>query len=154
MGLCGNNAQACCSGNACIAPSTACLSSATSTCRTPLPAQCACGVLYQGTDLQTGQTVQSCDNRFSLSLANGNLTLTYVGTTLWSSGTVGSGATYGTMQDDGDFVLYAEDGGAAQWASGTPSLGCGAYLDLQNDGNLVLYDSSQNARWSTGTCCH
>ena len=125
-----------------------------STCRTPLPAQCACGVLYQGMDLQTGQTLQSCDNRFSLSLANGNLTLTYAGTTLWSSGTAGSGATYGTMQDDGDFVLYAGDGGAPQWASGTASLGCGAYLDLQNDGNLVLYDSSRNTQWSSGTCCH
>ena len=36
------------------------------------------------------------------------------------------------------------------WASNTPG-NAGAYLDAQNDGNVVIDSASGSALWSTGT---
>jgi hypothetical protein len=36
------------------------------------------------------------------------------------------------------------------WASNTAG-DAGAYLDVQNDGNVVIYGASGTALWSTGT---
>jgi hypothetical protein len=36
------------------------------------------------------------------------------------------------------------------WASGTPG-NSGAYLQVQNDGNVVIYSASGSVLWSTGT---
>jgi hypothetical protein len=44
------------------------------------------------------------------------------------------------MQTDGNFVVYNE-GGIAVWATGTGG-SSGAFLVLQDDGNLVVRDSS------------
>src|SRR5512133_1148209 len=52
------------------------------------------------------------------------------------------------LQDDGNLVLYGESG--PLWASKT--LGkSGAYMEMQGDGNFVMYDSSGRALWATGT---
>lgn len=54
------------------------------------------------------------------------------------------------MQGDGNFVLYT--------ASNVPLFHtrtngrAGAYLAVQDDGNLVVYQGGA-ARWSSGTCC-
>jgi hypothetical protein len=54
------------------------------------------------------------------------------------------------MQDDGNFVVYAL--GSVWWASHTHGQGTAPYtLNMQGDGNLVLYDTYHNAKWSTGT---
>ena len=95
------------------------------------------------------------------------------GSTRWSSNTSGSNARV-AMQDDGNVVLYTAAG--AQWDSkgyaqhpttlyplvrsrilslpsgGSVSSPSGAYrLVMQEDGNLVEYDSASRARWATAT---
>jgi hypothetical protein len=87
-------------------------------------------------------------------------------------------------QNDGNLVLYRNDGGGPVWGSGTdgkanqlcfqgdgnlvmyngstatPAVwatrtdGRGARLKLRQDCNLVVEDSSGNAVWSTGTRCY
>lgn len=57
-------------------------------------------------------------------------------------------AHYLTMQGDGNFVLYGPLG--AIWS--TQTVGTGAIKAvLQNDGNLVLLDSSSSVVWASGT---
>jgi len=53
------------------------------------------------------------------------------------------------LYDDGDFVLYDDDG-KLKWSTGTKSNGPSILL-LQNDGNLVLIDQSKNILWTTNT---
>jgi hypothetical protein len=59
------------------------------------------------------------------------------------------------MQDDGNLVLY-DTSNQARWESGT-SGNPGAYLVMQNDGNVVVYragstsPTSDNALWETAT---
>jgi hypothetical protein len=51
------------------------------------------------------------------------------------------------MQDDGNLVQYGPHG--AMFATST--YGQGARLEMQFDGNLVLYDHAHQALWSSGT---
>ncbi len=56
------------------------------------------------------------------------------------------------MQSDGDLVLFDSSGNSMMHTNtaGHP----GAYLDMQDDGNLVIYVGSPdpaNAIWATGT---
>ena len=83
---------------------------------------------------------------------------------LWSSGTAGSGLPVFYAQTDANLVVY--HGGTPAWASGSYDnallpgevLKHGWYLEsgngfeliMQDDGNLVEYDSS-GALWATGT---
>ena len=54
------------------------------------------------------------------------------------------------MQDDGNFVVYTNS--YIWWATDTHGKGTAPYtLNMQGDGNLVLYDKYNNAQWSTGT---
>ncbi|MFB7667801.1 hypothetical protein ACFC1R_28415 [Kitasatospora sp. NPDC056138] len=55
------------------------------------------------------------------------------------------------MQNDGNLVLYSENG--AVWSSGTWGHG-GAYAKFQDDGNLVVYASPNSALWNSGTWGH
>ena len=92
-------------------------------------------------------------------------------TAMWSSGTVNTfGPTFVCiMQDDGNLVLYGERlndqpgpgygnvyngpqsfGRGSYWPSGTAG-NSGAYLDMQADGNLVIYTADRRAIWATGT---
>jgi pseudomonalisin len=71
--------------------------------------------------------------------------------------------TYGqlslVMQTDGNLVLF--DGATVLWATSqtpgiygqaTDGMNCtGCYAAFQSDGNLVLYNSSGNPYWSSGT---
>ena len=52
------------------------------------------------------------------------------------------------FQTDSNLVVRRVSDSAALWASGTNGQG-GSRLTLQNDGNLVLYTSSNAALWSS-----
>lgn len=56
-----------------------------------------------------------------------------------------------TMQSDGDLVLG--EGGATVWSSGTGGSGA-VRVDMQSDGNLVLYKESGEAAWDSKTDNH
>ena len=98
---------------------------------------------------------------------------------LWSSVTDGHAGAHLAVQDDGNLVVYAANG-AALWASNTvvptsppepPAGSCAIMepghalaqgekfsscdghhtLEMQTDGNLVLYHDGKGALWATGT---
>jgi len=103
---------------------------------------------------------------------DGNLVLYDInGTSIWRTTTQGMGATHLTIQDDGNIVLYTSSN-APVWSirNGTYSFPSDLYMNsslgvgqqllspahhfrliLQTDGNLVLYDQNNNAKWSSGT---
>jgi hypothetical protein len=53
------------------------------------------------------------------------------------------------MQPDGNFVIYdIEDGSPIPvWSTNTAG-NPGAYLNLQDDGNMVIYSASNTVLWS------
>lgn len=51
------------------------------------------------------------------------------------------------MQGDGNFVLYNDSLTSAKWATNTNG-NPGAYLNMQNDGNIVIYSASDSPLWS------
>ena len=54
------------------------------------------------------------------------------------------------MQEDGNLVLY-DVGGTALWHTSTHG-SPGAYLAVQDDGNVVVY-RGDIPLWNSGTCC-
>ncbi|MDN3352823.1 DUF4241 domain-containing protein [Actinomadura sp. DC4] len=105
----------------------------------------------------------------------------FAGTAVWSSGTAEAAAPDGppaigdrmlpgqtlgrqsltspsgrytfVHQDDGNLVLYDNQGGHAAWSSGTQGLDT-ARCVLHLDGDLALYDREARAVWSTDTGRH
>ncbi|MCU0439552.1 MAG: hypothetical protein MUC49_16795 [Raineya sp.] len=71
---------------------------------------------------------------------------------LWRSGSSGAGAC--VMQTDGNLVLYRvsiQVDADPSWSSNTHGNN-GAFLVVQNDGNVVIYNSNNTrALWATGT---
>ena len=60
------------------------------------------------------------------------------------------------MQGDGNFVVYKHVDGetTAIWASNTNGKGEGPYcLKMQEDNNLVVYDSNGSPTWASNTMC-
>lgn len=115
----------------------------------------SCGSLSTGQGLGAGQTLSSCDGRFSFSMqGDGNLVLYMNGSPLWASNTNGAGGDRVIMQEDGNLVIYKSTGEAV-WATGTAgSSNHYANLAVQNDGNLVIYRSGGGVAWASNTCCH
>ena len=117
-----------------------------------------CGYLYSGEGLGKGQTLNSCDGRFSLTMqTDGNLVLYQSGVgALWATGTTGyTGRNLSAfMQTDGNLVVYADpwSNWIPLWNSGTPGYP-NSRLQLQNDGNLVIYNAYNNWIWASNTCC-
>jgi subtilase family serine protease len=114
----------------------------------------ACGYGRPGEILHSGNSVNSCDGRFTLTMqtSDGNLVLSWKGHgSLWSSKTAGNPLAYAVMQDDGNFVVYSK-AKKALWNSKTAK-NPGSYFELQNDGNLVVYNPDRIALWSSHTCC-
>jgi len=114
----------------------------------------ACGVAVENTTIGSGQSLVSCDNRFTLAMqaSDGNLVLYMGNTALWSSNTAGNPGAYAVMQGDGNFVVYTVSN-SPLWSSNTAG-DPGAYVIAQTDGNLVVYDVNQKPLWSSNTCCH
>ncbi len=117
----------------------------------PKPAKpTKCGEVAVKQGLAQGDSVDSCDGRFTLTLqSDGNLVLYKTGgKALWSSQTNGDDGYAMWMQADGNLVVY-DPYGAPLWASGTNGH-AGATLAVQDDGNVVLYDAGK-AIWATHT---
>ncbi|MFD8479136.1 ricin-type beta-trefoil lectin domain protein [Kitasatospora sp. NPDC059673] len=108
---------------------------------------------------------------------DGNLVVHDTGNNaVWSSGTWGHPGARLTVQDDRNLVLYDSDNkpvwSTGTWAAGPDSRGvpvavgtvlypgtsivaAGTHLDMQADGNLVLYSKATGrALWSTSTWGH
>jgi CHAP domain len=82
--------------------------------------------------------------------ADGNLVLTNSSSqVLWATGTERKGSTL-VMQSDGNLVLHANHG-SKLWETDT-SKNPGAFISLQGDGNLVIYQKDRKkVLWSSGT---
>jgi outer membrane protein assembly factor BamB len=59
----------------------------------------------------------------------------------------GMRAAEAVMQTDGNFVVYDLDTGTPIWHTHTDGHP-GAYLNIQDDGNLVVYSAEGEALWS------
>ena len=118
----------------------------------PPPPPPGCGILASGASLANGQSVTSCDGRFTLVIqGDGNLVLYQAGVgALWANYVFGTGHTL-HMQGDGNLVVY-NNIGEARWHTSTYGSN-GAYLAVQNDGNVVVYSTTSQPLWWTGTCC-
>jgi hypothetical protein len=120
----------------------------------PPPTQC--GLLTPGQGLLAGSSsdiVTSCDGTHSLALrTDGNLVLSHGIFMTWQSNTRGSASVMAPMQGDGNFLLRRGLDGGADAPFVTNTFGHpGAFLAVQNDGNLVIYDVRGTPIWSTGT---
>jgi hypothetical protein len=111
-------------------------------------------VLLSGQTIASGQSISSPDGHYALTMmADGNLVLELSNPygsprVIWSTGTGSfAGATAG-LESNGNFIVRG-GGGETIWSANVTSPGC-ANLDLQDDGNLVLYNST-GAYWATHT---
>jgi hypothetical protein len=116
------------------------------------PTNCPGGqqrVLLSGQSLGRGQSLTSCNGLWSLTLqSDGMLVEHYVpdgstATSFWTPG-----ATAAVMQSNGDFAVYDGNGNLLT-DSGTSS-GNGAYLILQDDGFIDIYDPLGNPGGGVG----
>jgi polysaccharide biosynthesis protein PslG len=109
--------------------------------------------LAPGRSLHRQSALRSADGRFQLWLqGDGNLVLYQGSTVLWK--VVNLKGTTLTNRTDGNLVLL-NGAGSVVWSSGTAGKRQ-SDLNLQNDGNLVLYPLSTplKASWSSGTWGH
>ncbi|MFI9509661.1 right-handed parallel beta-helix repeat-containing protein [Nocardia sp. NPDC052566] len=117
--------------------------------RVPVTAPAGCGVVRADEGFAPGQSLSSCDGRFTLALQNdGNLVLSQSGNPIWGTATNGRGSVVAIMQRDGNFVIY-NAAGESVWSTGTnPN---GSILAVQNDGNVVVYTADGKPLWSSKT---
>ena len=115
--------------------------------------------LFPGQSLLPGQTLQSDYGVYTLTMqSDGNVVLrNNESTPLWRTGTGGGqfNPRDFIMQTDGNLVLY-DTSGQARWNSKTQG-NPGAFLNVQADGNLVVYragstgQTANGALWASGT---
>ena len=104
-------------------------------------------------------SASSPNGRYSLAVqSDGNL-VEYAASAggpraIWNSRTAGRGAVRLAAQSDGNLVLYSRTTGAAVWASRTRGPAAYHQLDVQDDGNVVLYRTDGvhrlQAVWASG----
>jgi hypothetical protein len=81
--------------------------------------------------------------------ADGDLVLTWLSETVWTSKTSGSGA-FATQQRDGNFVVYS--GSKALWSSRSGGHPSAAFtLFMLSDGNFVIIEPDNAELWSSHT---
>lgn len=107
-------------------------------------------VLYEGEQLNVGESLVSSNGRYKLVLQGDGNFVIYNGSNngVWSAGTWGMNINRAVMQYDGNFVLY-DNNGTARFGSNTWNP-VGSCLVMQSDGNLIIYQKGQ-ARWSSNT---
>jgi phosphoglycerol transferase len=121
---------------------------------------CDCGVLRSKEKLAGGQSVASCDGRYTLTMqADGDLVLHGAGCgkedgRCWSSGSAGHPGAYALMQGDGNLVLFAA-GCTGPYSScwDSHSFGHdGAALAVQNDGRACVFGGGCSGHESLCWC--
>jgi len=107
--------------------------------------------LHSGGILRNGALLKSPNGKYRLVMqGDGNLVLYWENYAIWASNTRHHPGDFATMQGDGNFVIY--QGRRPIWASGSARGGDAAYsLNLQNDGNVVIYTSAGRPIWQTRT---
>jgi hypothetical protein len=102
------------------------------------------GVLLPGQYLKPGQYRRSQNGVYTLLMqTDGNAVLYKGKTALWASMTNRKASTL-IMQRDGNLVVVS--GRTVVWASNTAG-STGAFLAVQNDSNLVIYNVRKKAVW-------
>jgi hypothetical protein len=114
----------------------------------------------------------STDGRFVAAMqTDGNFVIyrTSTWTALWATSQCGQTNfvdLHAVLQSDANFVLYPSSGSPARWATSwaqnqpacisnqQTNFGAGAYMVMQNDGNLVIYRPGVGAIWASNTCCY
>ena len=114
--------------------------------------------LFSGQSLQPGQTLRSGNTLHTLIMQSDGNAVLYNSQSqpLWSTNTGGQIKPRDfAMQADGNLVLY-DTSGQPHWASNTQG-NPGAFLNVQDDGNLVVYragsatETADNALWAAGS---
>jgi lysophospholipase L1-like esterase len=122
----------------------------------------SCSMLLSGEGMLPDHPIFSCDGRFELYLQDdGNMILYQGNSILWTSESNGTTPAVATLLSDGNFVIEDQKG-KIFWQSGTAGLAgiaglAGQAVVVQNDGNLVLYNSPAATAapvWASNTCCH
>jgi len=117
----------------------------------PPPPGSLCGLLGDNGALGRGDSLTSCDGRFTLAMQHdGNLVVYQDGTPLWHTSTYGTDADTARLQN-GKLRVTGPFSGQLWASSGSAA---GAFLSMQDDGNLVIYRPDVTPVWSSGTCCH
>jgi pimeloyl-ACP methyl ester carboxylesterase len=118
----------------------------------PPPSSDRADVLGQFERLYPNDVISSDDGRFHfIYQGDGNLVLYDQGwRPLWDTGTWGTDPGYVEMQGDGNLVMVNAAGGYV-WDVGVSAGHPGAWLIVQDDGNVVIYDASSRPLWATNT---
>ncbi|MEH2420181.1 MAG: hypothetical protein V7K48_04335 [Nostoc sp.] len=108
--------------------------------------------LYSGEYLFPNQYLISPNRRYrALQQSDGKFVLYDNRTPLWTSNTFNKKVSYTYMQSDCNLVNYTYNG-TALWASSTNGKGYNnCRLQVQDDGNLVIYTGYNVPVWQTGT---
>jgi surface antigen len=108
--------------------------------------------LNDGQTMTANQFLHSPNGQYQLWMqGDGNLVEYRNGKALWdptNPGTAGHPGAYAVLQGDGNFVVYPP--GWYAWSSTTQG-NSGDHLNLQDDGNLVIYSASGSPLWATMT---
>ena len=107
-------------------------------------------VLIAGEVLSAGQQLEAPTQAFTALMRGDGNFVVYRNddwSQMWSSGTQGHPEASVMVQDDGDLVIFAADGGHL-WRSATGG-NPGAFIQLHDDGRLVAYDFYRCALWSS-----
>jgi RHS repeat-associated protein len=107
--------------------------------------------IFTNQTLASGQCLQSPNNRFLLIMQTaGNLVLYDLsyspGAVLFASGSTGVPGSHAVMQGDGNLVVYTPSN-TVYWSTGTVTGTANYMLQLQDQGNLVIYKDI----WETAT---
>ena len=102
--------------------------------------------------IDNGKNLRSADGRFTVEVQrDGNLVMfnnieREKGKVQWTSGTAGSGAYGLFMLGNGDLVML-NDKREVKWKTSTYD--AGSYVQLQNDGNLVINSPKGYSVWTS-----